>query len=356
MAGGSGERFWPLSRRNRPKQLLDLSGSGKSMLEESIARLRGLCRAEDVYVATAPHLLSPIRKKHIGIDDSNVIAEPHKRNTAGCLVWFVANMLAQDEQNAEAEMLVVTADHSVRPKEGFQDTVNALLEGAGKERSLGVIGIRPTRAETGFGYVECGEKLGSNPQNVAIYKALRFREKPDAITAQSFVDAGNFFWNSGMFFWRVQVFLDELEKAAPIYRKAIDEIADELRGNHEQSASRLFEKLPNESIDYALMEKSENVLVAQANFEWDDLGSWDSLDRIAPLDADANATLGDTLLMRSSGSIVCNRSERQKVCVVGMDDVIVVTVDDIVLICPKAEAQSVRELVAELRERHPDLL
>lgn len=353
MAGGSGERFWPLSRKSRPKQLLRLTPAGETMLGEAVDRARTLCGAENVWIAAAPHLRAAIAAALEGFPSRDILAEPHKRNTAGCLVWVAANLLARDsDARGNWSMAVVTADHRITPTEGFERTARAALETVERDGGLATIGIPPTRPETGFGYIEVGPSA-SDHEGIAVHAVQRFREKPSLEDARAYVESGRFLWNSGMFFWTLDGFLAELEVAAPVLAAAIPDIAHALATGDEAEASRVFEALPSISIDYALMEKARRVFVARADFEWDDLGSWDALDRSFPRDESGNVTVGDTVLVDTRDCVVYSANPQVVTAVVGMEDVVVVVTDDAVLVCPKSRSQEVRRVVEELGVRNP---
>lgn len=350
MAGGSGERFWPVSRPNRPKQLLRLSSTDMTMLEEAIERAGLVVPQENVIVATAPHLVAPIRVFPTGLPDENIVAEPSKRNTAGALVWAAATLMARDEEAEEsASMAIVTADHRIAPAEGFAATVSACLDTAEQTGGLVTVGIRPDRPETGFGYIELGE-IETEGQ-VRVSQVRRFREKPDRETAEQFLEAGNFLWNSGMFFWTISAFLREFDQADRRFSDATRAIAAALRNGDQTEATRLFNDLESISIDYALMEKAKSVYCAEAAFSWDDLGSWDALSRARTSDEGGNVEEGPAILIDSEGCVVYNDTTDTTICLLGVHDLVVVASEGAILVCPKDRAQEVKKLVEEARNR-----
>lgn len=355
MAGGAGERFWPLSRRLRPKQLLRLAHPERTLVEQTVLRLLPVFGPEGVYLATAPHLIESSRPYVADLPDGNLLAEPHKRNTTGCLVWVAAGLLAEDPAaRASVSMAVVAADHRIDPDSGFEATVRMALDVAERVGGIVTIGIPPDRPETGYGYIEVAQgaaELGD--AIVRVQRVERFLEKPSHADAERYVASGRFLWNSGTFFWTLDTFLSELERAQPEIAQAIPELASLLaQGQHEDAADR-FAELPNVSIDYALLEKAATVYVAHASFQWDDVGAWDALARSLPLDADGNVTQGDVLALDSSGSIVVNETPGATVCVLGAKDLIVVATDDAILVMPKARAQDVRKAVEAVRAKAP---
>jgi mannose-1-phosphate guanylyltransferase len=341
MAGGSGERFWPLSRPHRPKQLLRLTSPDQTMLEEAVRRIEPLVGEGEVYVATGLGLRAAICEAGIVAADK-VLAEPARRNTLGCLAWTAATLLAR-HGDEPVTMAILTADHKIGEPERFRETVRRALEAAEERGCIATIGVRPTRPETGYGYIEYEDSPGET-----VHRSRRFREKPNREQAQEFLKAGSFLWNSGMFFWTLETFLDELGRADPATVDKVRAMADALRAGDEQRAARAFETLPNLSIDYALLEKARNVCVVPAEFPWDDVGAWDSLERTLPLDSAGNVIQGDALLLDTSGCVVYNESPGVKVCVLGCEDLVVVATGDAVLVVPKGRAQEVKRLVAEL--------
>lgn len=327
MAGGSGERFWPLSTADHPKQLLDLTGTGKSLFEQAIRRIKPAVDA--VYVSTTERLREQILATGL-VDETHVLAEPAKRNTAGALVWCMATLAAEYGEPFVAA--ITTADHAINPDEAFQRDVTAAMDLAEARDVLVTIGISPCRADTGFGYLEKG------PDGAV----QRFTEKPDLDTAESYVRSGSYLWNSGMFFWRSDVFASSLLHASPDHAAVHGEVIAAVRNRDGESARSSFETLPNLSIDYALMERADNVRYVSASFSWDDLGTWDALRRTVPLDTEGNATIGKVVII-DSHDCVCVNMTKKPVAVIGQRGQIVVASDDGMLVVPLDRAQDVRE-------------
>lgn len=356
MAGGSGERFWPLSRRTRPKQLLKLADPHLNLLEQSVARIEKLIPREAIYIATARHLRDAICSERIGVPNRNILAEPCKRNTAGCLAYAAAHLSARFENPAHSTMAILTADHLIRDERGFRNAVEAALATAEREEALVVIGIPPTRPETGYGYIETQEgaaPVWTSPDGAEVLAAAGFREKPDRETALQFVQSGRFFWNSGMFFWRLNVFLNELEQASPRHADMVARMTDALRAGQNEEADRVFESIEDVSIDYALMEKARHVRVVRAGFGWDDIGAWDALDRTYEPDENGNVAVGQPVVVESRDCIIYNDPgpARMAVAVAGVEGLAVIVCADGVLVIPKDRAQDVRKVVAELKKR-----
>ena len=357
LAGGSGERFWPLSRRCLPKQLLRLTSPDETMLGEAVARIAPVVSREHLYIVTGEHLVNPIREAQVGIPDANILAEPAKRNTCGALSYAAAYFLAKyGGDGSTLSMAVTTADHTIGDPDGFCRTVESALSAAERHDALATLGIVATRPETGFGYIQIHEDLktiADHHEGYPVYPVKAFHEKPNAEKAADFIETGHYFWNSGMFFWKVSAFLAELEHARPDFTQAIAAMAAALKKNDSAAARTIFEGLEDISIDYALMEHARNVVVARADFPWDDVGAWNALDRAQPHDAHGNVAVGDPIVVDSKECIVYNDTGQANmaVCVVGCEELIVVATKDAVLVIPKDRAQDVRHAVQELKRR-----
>jgi len=349
MAGGAGERFWPLSRKEHPKQLLRLTSETETMLHEAVARSAPLIPPAHIYVQTMGHLMHPIREAAVGVAPENVIAEPCKRNTAGCLIYAAAHMIAKYGEDVEISMAVLTADHVIGDADAFRATVDAALRTAEREEVLVTIGVPPTRPATGYGYIQAG----AEQRDTGALPVQAFHEKPSLERAQEYLDAGNYYWNSGMFFWRVSTFLKELDAANPEMAEKARAIAMAMRAGDTERAQRTFEALENISIDYALMEKSRHVTMVPAPFPWDDVGTWAALERTREPDSSGNVTQGGPVLVNCRDSIVYNAEgvERMAVSVVGMDGVVVVVTADAVLVVSKDHTEDVKKAVQELEKR-----
>ena len=351
MAGGSGERFWPLSRRVRPKQLLRLNGATTTMLEDAVNRQSPLIPREQVLIAAAAHLREPMLHALDDFTAERILTEPAKRNTAGCVVWTAANLLAKGIKPEEVMLAMVPADHRIVNEDGYQRTLQTALHIAETTDALVTIGIPTTRPETGYGYIEANFAQPISGGAARAFPVTKFHEKPSEALASNYVTQEEFYWNAGMFFWRLSSLLSELNHTSPKHHDALLEIAQYLASGEEQQAEELFCTLPDISIDYALMEGAKNVAMVEAAFEWDDLGSWDALDRYMVKDARGNSFVGDAILLHSADCMVHNESKNMTVCVLGGYDLMVITTDDAVLVCNRDQAQSVRAVVDELKRR-----
>jgi mannose-1-phosphate guanylyltransferase len=361
MAGGSGERFWPASRSVRPKQLLRLTDPKLSMLEEAIERIAPLIPPEDIVIATSEALAEPIARAIPALQRSNVLAEPAKRNTAACLGFAAAHLVAERGDPSQIAMAVLTADHQIGRPDVFRATVDAALGFAERNDALVTIGCEPDRPETGYGYIEIDEQLAEATPVGPVHRVARFREKPNLATAEEYARSGRHLWNSGMFFWRVSTLLEGFDRHMPALAAAIPAMRESL-GEHaarpvaRERLAAAFAPLEDVPIDIGLMERARNVYVIRARFPWDDVGAWDSLTRTRERDAAGNVNVGDAILVDAHDCIVYNEpgAERMAVAVIGLDDVVVATTQDGVLVCRKDRAQEVRRAVAELRKRGRD--
>ncbi|OQB37881.1 MAG: Alginate biosynthesis protein AlgA [Candidatus Hydrogenedentes bacterium ADurb.Bin179] len=359
MAGGSGERFWPLSRQHLPKQLLALTHPDKSMLSLAIEPIAELVGLNNVYIITGKHLAAPIHEAEPYFPYENILAEPCKRNTAGALAYTAAWLMARyPDRNPDAITLAVTtADHRIGDAEGFKLMLETAMNMAEQRNALVTCGIPPTRPETGFGYVEAimDEPVAfESGKTSPVYQVRAFHEKPDAEQADRFVASGRHYWNSGMFFWKLSVFLGELRRARPALAEAVVTMAEALKRDDTAIVERIFEAIEGISIDYALMEKSNNVLMVRGEFPWADVGAWNAVDSSGTSDSSGNRTIGDPVVVDCANCIVYNAAGANKMAVgvVGMEDAIVVVTDDAVLVMPQSRAQDVRAVVEELKHRN----
>src|SRR5438874_74251 len=341
LAGGSGERFWPLSRRARPKQLLSLV-SDKTLLEQTLARLEGLVPNERILVLTNAEQESAVRKLLGNFPKENIVAEPAKRDTAAAVALGTGWVVARDHA---ATMLVLPADHVISNQVAFQESLALAADAAEETGELVTIGIKPTWACPGYGYIEQGTPVRLRKRSDAVHRVLRFREKPNLDLAESFLRKGNFRWNAGMFVWSVPTVLREFNRQAP-------ELADfisQLRApkNFEKALRERFSKLPRISFDYAIMEKADRVLVVEASFDWDDIGSWRAVSNYFEKDKQGNAASCAVTAIDSSNNIVFEEGGTT-IALLGVHDLIVVRTKDALLVCHRHEAERIKELIGKL--------
>lgn len=344
MAGGSGERFWPLSRVKRPKQLLKLTSPTQTLLEEAVTRIQPLVGDGHVFIVTGRHLEEPIREANV-VHPRHLFAEPMKRNTLGALCWTAASLLAHTDE--DMAIAVLTADHKISDPEAFRATVGQAFDAAIESGALITCGVVPTRPETGYGYIEVdpSEQLESGA-----IRSAGFREKPDLQTAQFFLESGRFLWNSGMFFYTLKGFMSMLRVAHPEAHDLTLRMAEALKADNLAAAETAFAELPNLSIDYALAEKTDRLYVVEARFGWDDVGAWDALSRSLDQHSEEdNVALGEVVSIDCRHTILYNDDPSVTLTAIGLEDVIAVVTQDAVMLCRKSQAQRVKEIVERLK-------
>ena len=346
MAGGAGTRFWPASRKQTPKQLLNLAGE-RSMLQATVDRLSGLGGAERVMIVTNQILVEPIRKQLPDVPPESIIGEPAKRDTAPCIGLAAAIVAAKDP---EGIMVVMPADHVINPTDQFTRAIDhAVTLVENDESRIVTFGIKPTYPAEAYGYIERAEQPigGKFPS----YCVERFREKPDVPTAEKFIEAGTFFWNAGIFVWKAKTILSALERFAPEIHVHIAKIGAAVGSDSfAEVLDSEFKAINGTSIDYAVMENYDNVLVVEAPFEWDDLGNWTALPRLCGTDDDGNTILAKHLGIDTKGTVV--RSDDDHLIVtLGMEDCIVVRTADATLVARKDQEAAVKEVVKKLEEQ-----
>jgi mannose-1-phosphate guanylyltransferase len=343
LAGGSGERFWPLSRKARPKQLLRLV-SNKTLLEETLARLEGLIASERTLVLTNAEQENAVRKLLPNFPKQNIVAEPAKRDTAAAVALGTGWVAARDHA---AIMVVLPADHIINDRTAFQKTVTLAADAAEETSELVTIGIKPTWACPGYGYIEQGEaiRLRKRPDNDAVHRVVRFREKPNLDLAESFLRKGNFRWNAGMFVWSVPTVLREFNRYAPELADFISQVR--APQNFEKALRDRFSKLPRISFDYAIMEKVDRVLVVEAGFDWDDIGSWRAVANYFEKDQRGNAANRAITALNSSNNIVFQENATT-IALLGVHDLIIVRTADALLICHRHEAERIKDLIGKI--------
>jgi mannose-1-phosphate guanylyltransferase len=348
LAGGRGTRFWPLSRHERPKQLLDFTGEG-SLLALTVSRLSPLIPTERQWILTATDLVEAVREAVPQIPPDQVIAEPVGRNTAPAIGLAASILMERGEDPAFA---IMPSDHLIRPGEEFRACLGRALDLAEAEPWLMTFGIRPSRPESGYGYIEAGEPLDGH---AGIRRVRAFIEKPDRNRAEELVASGHHAWNSGMFCWRASVVIDGLARHSPEVHDVVTRIAAagapgtrEFTGALETS----FADAPSISIDYALMEKADNVLVVDATFDWNDVGHWLAMRELWPDAGGRNAARGEVLALDSTDNIVYGPD--RLTALIGVRDHVVVSTADVTLVCPADRAQDVKLALEKLQDSGAD--
>lgn len=349
MAGGSGTRFWPASRRARPKQLLPIvPGTDQSLLETTLRRIRSLCPEANTLVVTGEHLLSSTKKTIGSFPGVTVVGEPVPKNTAACIGWGAELIRRRDP---DAVVMALPSDHHVRDEAAFAEAALRAAKSAA-EGPVTTLGITPRSPETGYGYIEASGEVAPG-----VRKAIRFVEKPDRIRAEEYVDSGRYFWNSGLFFFRVSVMLDAIRTHVPDLSRELDRIARAAAKGPAEEASETrvaFEGMPNVSIDYAVMEKISPIHVVPTECGWSDLGSWAASWELGNRDENGNVAEDGTVLVDSERNLVRDLSSQRAgkvVALIGVDDLAVIETDDALLVMPLDRAQDVRKVVEELERR-----
>lgn len=345
LAGGSGERFWPLSRRARPKQLLRLVAE-KTLLEQTVARLEGLVPPERLLILTNVDQEAAVRELLPKVPKENIVAEPAKRDTAAAVALGAGWVAARDHS---ATMIVLPADHVIEDTAAFQKTLKTAAVAAEETGALVTIGVKPTWACPGYGYIEQGAavRLRSGEVENAVNRVVRFREKPNADLAESFLRKGNFRWNAGMFVWSVPSVLSEFNRHTPELASFISQLR--APDNFEKTIRERFHKLPRISFDYAIMEKADRVLVVEAGFDWDDVGSWRAVAKYFQNDAEGNAANCEITALDSTNNIVFN-PDGARIALLGVHNLIVVRTPDAILICHRHQAEKIKNLIGKVPE------
>lgn len=346
LAGGRGTRFWPMSRRSRPKQLLRLVSSQSNLLEEAIDRAHSFTSPEQTYLCTNKELLGSLSLPMKGLGEKNIILEPYGRDTAAALA--LSSLIIED-RDPGAIMVSLNSDHHVKDQIGFSKTIKRAVSVASKGRIV-IVGAKPTRPESGYGYIQLGDRIAEG-----IYAVRRFKEKPTVRTASRYLKSGKYLWNTGIFVWRCDLFLQELSKHMPGLYTQMESIRKSLGTSKEQEAiSNAYSHIHPISIDYGLMEKVRVSIAVKAGFDWEDLGSWTSLKAVCKTDSKGNLMVGNSkvIMLDSEGCVVS--SDGPLVGALGIRDLIVVATRDAVLVAHKRCGQRVREIVKELERRKLD--
>ena len=343
MAGGRGTRFWPRSREKKPKHLLDII-SARTIIQETVDRIKELIVPQNILVVTGKKHARELIKQLPEIPQKNIIIEPEGKNTAPCI--GLAALYIQKKVGDDV-MVVMPSDHAIGDSRKYLEVISASVQFAAKENALVTIGIKPSGPNTGFGYLERGDSIGCISGE--IFRVKSIREKPDLQQAMSFVQSGNFYWNSGMFIWKASIILDEISRCLPDLYSGLMKIKTALGTSREAVTIRsVYKKLTSISIDYGVMEKAANVFMLRGYFGWSDVGSWDALWEILAKDDQSNAvTRGSNVIFEDTeGSLVY--SPQKLVAIVGAKDLIVVETKDALLICKKGRSQDVKKVVATL--------
>ena len=343
MAGGRGERFWPKSRNDFPKQFLSLTSDGKTMIQKTVQRILPLVSYDDIFIVTNQKYVGLVKEQLPQIPDENILAEPMAKNTAPC-IGLACAVIRKKYQ--DAMMLVLPSDHLIRYEPMYIDTLKQAISVAEQDNTLVTIGITPTYAETGYGYINFSRDTQEN--RMCVYKVNRFVEKPDIDTAKKYLASGDYLWNSGMFVWKVSSIMNDFARFLPETYEGLERIEESVgQDNFEQVLRTEFEKFKSESIDFGIMEKSDSIYVVSGSFGWDDVGSWLALERINTTNEYGSYVKGDVITINTKRSIVSGG--KRLIAMVGVEDMIVVDTDDTILICAKDSAQDIKKVIENLK-------
>ncbi|QYM80391.1 mannose-1-phosphate guanylyltransferase [Horticoccus luteus] len=345
LAGGKGERFWPLSRLRRPKQLLPIVGN-RSMLAQTVARVLPLVPAENVYILTNVEQAAEVRKACPELPKGNIIAEPVGRDSGPAVGLAAEIVAARDPKGIFASL---HSDAAIHDEKAFQKDLRVAFSAAAAAPVMVTIGVKPHEPSTGYGYIQRG-KSWRKVRGVTVSKARRFVEKPAADVAERYLEAGDYYWNTGIFIWSARVVQDAFKRNAPELHAGLARLGAALRAgqNLPRTLRAIYPSLPKIAVDYALLEKADNVVMLPASFDWDDVGSWTAIARHHAHDAKQNTIVGDGLVEEGSGNIVFSEAGHVT-AVFGADDLVVVHTSDATLVCPRSKAQEIKSLLNRLK-------
>lgn len=339
MAGGIGSRFWPVSTANKPKQFLDMLGTGRTLFQHTIDRFKNICPLENILVVTSANYTSIVKEQYPELVDANILAEPCMRNTAPCIAYASYKI---KKLNPDANIVVSPADHLIDELDVFEDTVKKGLDFTQKNNAILTLGIMPRKPETGYGYIE------TNDKDAEIASVKAFKEKPNLETAQEYLADGGYYWNAGIFFWSVSTIIDAFEKYNPKLAETFQSGFDKLYTEAEADfINDVFPSCENISIDYSIMEKADNLYVQKASFTWSDLGTWSALWEKAPKSEAGNVAATSKSNFYESKDNLIHTSTIKNVIVQGLTDYIVVEANGTLLICSKHEEQRIKQFLKD---------
>lgn len=344
MAGGVGSRIWPMSTEECPKQFIDVLGVGRSLIQLTFDRFEGICPPENVWVVTNRKYAPLVRQQLPEIPESHILQEPCRRNTAPCIAyvsWRIKSV------NPKANIVVTPSDATVQDTAEFRRVIAQCLKFTGETDGIVTLGMTPTRPETGYGYIQA-DLSSSSPRNKGIYRIDTFREKPDLQTAEKYVKQSNFFWNAGIFIWSVSTIVNAFRVYSPAISKVFEGMMDVYGTEKEQEMVDLrYPECESISVDYAIMEKAEEIFVYPADFGWSDLGSWSSLLMHTHHDLYGNSLIGDKVIVHDTHNCIVHTLQQKKVVIQGLDDCVVAEKDGVLLICKLSEEQRIRQFAEE---------
>ncbi len=348
MAGGIGSRFWPKSRTGYPKQFLDILNTGKSLIRWTYERYAAFIPDENIYIVTSAEYKDIVKEQLPELNPDNILAEPSRKNTAPCVAYISFKLLQKDP---EASLIVAPSDHMILDNENFRKITLQALDFVGHIKSLVTLGIKPTHPNTGYGYIQ----HDAMPVADGIYKVKTFTEKPNIELAKTFISSGDFLWNAGIFVWKVKNVVKAFELYQPEMYELFDGEMEHFNTPGEKEAiDRIYPLCTNVSIDFAIMEKADNVYIIPSSFGWSDLGTWNSAYDNLEKDYLGNAVAGENVIVIDATKCMVSAPHDKLVVLQGLDDFIIVDTDDVLLICKKEKEQSIKEYVAEVKRNKGD--
>lgn len=340
MAGGIGSRFWPMSTEERPKQFIDVLGVGHTLIQMTLDRFRGVCPMENVWVVTNERYAGLVHEQLPDVPVDHILQEPCRRNTAPCIAYVSWRIKMTDPK---ANVVVSPSDHIVTNVDEFRRVITSCLKFAGETDAVLTLGMKPTRPETGYGYIQA-DLTSNSPRNREIYRVDQFKEKPDLETAKHYISEHNFFWNAGIFVWSVETIVNALRVYAPRINNIFERMQNVMGTPQEQETiNKVYPDCDNISIDYAVMENAEEIFVFPADFGWSDLGTWGSLLLQSQRDMYGNGLIGKNIHTFECRNCIVHTTQEKKVILQGLDGYIVAEHDDTLLICKLSEEQRIKQ-------------
>ena len=340
MAGGVGSRFWPMSTAEKPKQFIDVLGTGKTLLQLTVERFGALIDPKNIWVVTNRDYVNIVRQQLPDMPVGNILCEPCRRNTAPCIAYVSWRIKAQDPK---ANIVVTPSDHVVMNIQEFQRVISECMNFTADSDAIVTLGMKPTRPETGYGYIQA-DLSAASLRNKGVFRVDSFREKPDLETAQEYIKKNYYFWNAGIFIWNVSTIVNAFRIYQPKLSKIFEQMLPIYGTPEEQKAiDEQFPKCENISVDYAIMEKAEEIFVCPADFGWSDLGTWGSLLTQSKRDLYGNACIGENISLFETSNCIIHTTEEKKVVVQGLDGYIVAEKDNTLLICKLSEEQRIKQ-------------
>ncbi len=347
MAGGIGSRFWPESRNDYPKQFLDILGTGKSLIQWTFERFKNICPTENIFIITNEGYIPTLKKQLPELQENNILSEPSRKNTGPCAAYIAHKLYAL---NPDANIIMSPADHLIFDERKFERDIIESLDYVSKHNVLVTLGIKPTRPDTGYGYIQ----YDTNKQDEHFFKVKTFTEKPNHELAETFIRSGDFLWNAGIFVWNVKTILHEFEQHLPELNEVFSNIKTYNTSNEHKDIEIAYPQCTNISIDYGIMEKAKNVYVIPSYFGWCDLGTWNSAYDNTEKDYLGNAVFGNEVMIIDATQCMVKVPNNKLVVLQGLENFIVVDTKDVLLICSRDREQQIKDYVAEVKRNKGD--